>query len=141
MNLIDFEIEHFSFVIKVLKLIYFSPEYSIHLIIKTTRRFYYFLGGRLVLGEGIISHDGQEAIATLTSESHPEGTLLCMCRLHGLKHANSKNLTSRLAEENGIETDAKRMVQARQDGGKVRSCVQALFMHAPALHCRRCSRD
>lgn len=33
------------------------------------------------------------------------------------------------------------MVQARQDGGKVRSCVQALFMHASALHCRRCSRD
>ena len=60
-----------------------------------------------------------------------------MCRLHGLKHANSKNMTSRLAKENGIETES--MVQAPQDGGKVRSFVQALFVHASALDCRHWS--
>ena len=46
MNLIDFEIDNFSFQIKVLNSLLrgnFSPEYP--LIIKTTPRFYYLEGG------------------------------------------------------------------------------------------------
>ena len=83
----------------------------------------------------IVSHDGQETFATLTRRN-----IAVYVQIPRAQASKQQNLTSRLAEGNGIETEAKRTVQARQDGGKVRSFVQALFIHSSALHRRRCSR-